>query len=281
MLTTNGPPIRQRMRDLDGGLRIRESYGDTPTGISRFDIHAGRGWQDFAWQDRESGQVWYMRDDKGQPTLAALGKSQWAGNGPAVPAERGCTDCHNKIGRATESDPIFEQIQAELLTQLVALHGPYKDRQKPVAPAPAPAPVPIKVVEGKPGRDGLDGKPGRDGRDGVDGKTPTDGELIALIRRVMEEKKDDLRGDDGKDGKSPTDADLLVLIRRVVDEKQDELKGDQPKIDLDELAKKLPPIYIGAKSPDGKVTMPFTPVYLGQGVYIHVEPPSLPVEKRR
>lgn len=131
MLTVNGPAIRQRITDLENGWRLRSSYGDTPSGIQRFDVHDGTGWRDFAWREKESNTVWYLWE-KGNAVLADLGRSQWAGKGPAVPAERGCIECHKSIQSATAADLEFKSTE---LTRLVSLNWP---RSKP---KPDPSPV--------------------------------------------------------------------------------------------------------------------------------------------
>lgn len=52
------------------------------------------------------------------------------------------------------------------------------------------------------------------GAKGDPGHTPTDEELLALIKPLIPEVKD---GKDGEDGKTPTESELLALIRPLVD----------------------------------------------------------------
>lgn len=52
------------------------------------------------------------------------------------------------------------------------------------------------------------------GAKGDPGHTPTDEELLALIKPLIPEVRD---GKDGEDGKTPTESELLALIRPLVD----------------------------------------------------------------
>lgn len=194
MTSVNGPPIRQRVRDLENGWRIRESYGDS---IRRFDVHTGDGWHDFAWWDLESKQIWNLKDAQGNVKLAALGKSEWAGKGPAVPAERGCVECHaGKISPATADDPEF---QAAVLMQLIALRGGDKRYSGGIS---KPTPTPVS----QPGPAGPAGRDGKDGRNGVDGKDADNDLIIRTINESMSktviawlnDHKSEFRGADGK-----------------------------------------------------------------------------------
>lgn len=222
MDNTNGPPIRQRIRDLENGWRIRESYGDTPNGIRRFDIHkgtaGGKGWQDAFYEDKETGQVWFLKDAKGNPTLAEVGISRWAGKGPAVPAERGCTECHKNIGKALASDPEFEKFQAELLTQLIAMSGDWGKK-------PTKLPTPVPAMQGPAGPQGPIGPPGPAGPAGQHANPAT---VITAIKEWLTENKELFAGPaggKGDKGDKPTRDELLVLIREVVKDSADDLKG--------------------------------------------------------
>ena len=205
MTTVNGPPIRQRIRDLENGWRLRESYG---VAMRRFDVHDGTGWRDFSWTDlaKTPPDVWHLLDANGEVKLAALGRSEWKSNGPAIPAERGCVECHKSISKANTSDPALEDAS---LMRLVSMHWP-KDKpnptSKPVASQPGERGPPGPQGEkGLAGRDGIDGKPGRDGVDGqrgADGAKPTRDELLALIREALADPAivAALKGTDGKPG---------------------------------------------------------------------------------
>ena len=227
MLSANGPPIRTRIRDLDGGLRIRESYGDTPSGINRADISVGKGWQDYAWLDKETGEEWHLWNaDRTQLRVAELGRSAWAGKGPTVPAERGCGECHKTITAAIASD---EQFRADLITQIVAIYGDWgRKKDKPV---PAPVPMPQRGETGPRGPEGPRGLQGESYK-----LTQADkNEITAAVRAGIIEwilaNADEFKGGAGK---SPTDLELLALIRKVVDEKKFDLtgpKGDSVKGD--------------------------------------------------
>lgn len=228
MANTNGPPIRQRITDLQNGWRLRSSYGDTPNGIQRFDIHDGKGWRDFAWRDKETDQVMHLWDGKpsdGKVTMAALGKSQWAGRGPAVPAERGCFDCHRGIATARADDPelaSLNEIEATLLMNLIALNPGTADWGK--RPTVQPAPV-------VPGPRGPEGPRGPAGPQGEPYKlTQADkNEITSAVRegiiQWIRANADEFKGADGAAGKAATEAELLALIRRVVDEKAEALTG--------------------------------------------------------
>jgi hypothetical protein len=227
MTSTNGPPIRQRVRNLENGWRIRESYGEL---VRRFDVHDGTGWRDFSWQDLESKTTWILKGDDGRARLATLGLSQWSGNGPAVPAERGCVQCHSgKITPAKIDDP---EVQGALLMHLVALDG-YRGKQ-------TPAPKPAQIIEGQRGPAGPTGPTGPAGPQGPPGKVD-DSEVSKLLSRIsrLEQLVSELeaqrakagptgpQGETGPGGKKPTEEELLALIESVVDERKKDLRGPQ------------------------------------------------------
>jgi len=313
MASVNGPPIRQRIDDIGGGIRLRSAYGEN---MRRYDVTLGTGWQDFAWEDLQTKKLWHLYDANGNVVAAQRGVSQWSGNGPVIPAERGCTECHPKITPALESDP---RLSDPNLVKFASLHGGYKNNpQQPIKTVPVPIPTTVGPQgpsgppgpRGEPGRDGADGLRGQDGRKGADGLPGRDVDMPAVITEIREwldQHKGELKGKDGKDADSTL---VTKTIRDWLDEHKDELKGspgekgvkgdpgvkgdkgekgdkgdvgpigpagNAPDIDdlIDKIIKKLPPIYIGAKTPDGKITMPATPVKLGQDVFIRVEPPAI------
>ena len=92
------------------------------------------------------------------------------------------------------------------------------------------------MIPGPPGRDGKDGKQGPPGPPGKDGISP-DPETIAQISAQF----------------------IQIDIEAIADALRDRQE----------------PIYIGAKDESGKITMPLTPVFPGDGVYIKVRPPAM------
>jgi hypothetical protein len=152
-------------------------------------VHDTKGWRDFAWEDKDTGTVMHLWDKSGQVTMAQLGRSEWAGKGPAVPAERGCSECHASIKNALATDPEF---QSQLLLTLIGLHGPYK-KDKP-APAPAPKPLPVPIVQG------TTGPQGPVGPQGIPGKDADHQVIIRAVKEWLDAHKDELRGKDGSAG---------------------------------------------------------------------------------
>ena len=214
MTSVNGPPIRMRIENLDNGWRLRSSYGEV---MRRHDIHDGTGWRDFAWEDLPEKTLWELYDSKGKVVLADRGKSQWSNNGPAVPAERGCTECHKSIGNALPSDPLFRD--AALLS-LVALHWPKGDKPKP---APVPVPMPERGPPGIPGAPGAPGAPGKDAdvKPLLDKIAALEARLAALegkpsgltlqdVQLLMLANMDKLKGKDGVNGE---DGKVNVIVK--------------------------------------------------------------------
>ena len=91
--------------------------------------------------------------------------------------------------------------------------------------------------------------------------------IIAFLDQWLESRKESLRGPTGLQG--------LQGIQGL----EGKPGGSGIAANVDEIAgavlKKLPPLYIGAKDANGKVTMQAVPVDLGDTIYIRVEPPAL------
>lgn len=114
-------------------------------------------------------------------------------------------------------------------------------------------------------------------------QSPPDSELskaiAALDARInaLEEREPipGPRGPPGQDGANGRNADneaILAALIAYVEANKDRFRG--PPGEPGTTAKQLP-IYIGAKDANGKITMPLTPLYPGDGAFIHVKPPSL------
>ena len=90
----------------------------------------------------------------------------------------------------------------------------------PGQPSPLPDPMPADPIAGPPG------PPGRDGRDGVDGRTPTEAELVALIRQSIDYDKlaevvvtkygDQLKGEKGDTGPAGESAPMDEIVAAVI-----------------------------------------------------------------
>lgn len=261
-----GPEITLQYATKNGEL-LRFADGRE---MSRRDVCDEEGWHDDAIRDNRTAMGREWPADKRPP----VGVSRWNGRGPIIPANDNCMRCHtvksadqSRINWATLGHVRLGPVEAALGIRC-------RHCQRP------PAIVQSHSVVGP------QGPRGEPGPQGAPGKDADPAAVVTAIKEWLTENADMFRGPSGKDGANglpgKPGSDGEAGPQGPKGDKGD--KGDasgEPDIEklAEEIAKKLPPLYIGAKQkqPDGtfKITMPFAPVQLGEGVYIYIEPPAV------
>ena len=177
---------------LSGRTMTRSTFGKT---MNRYDVLDKDGWHDWQWDDHRTRRTYQVRADGG---LAPVGRSQWHGNGPTIPASRDCADCHKKIDAEFRlTRPLEEFVSLVSHVSLCPLEIRYCKRRfvrdpclsgsmPPPVPTPDPTFTPDSVRVGPPGQNGPRGTPGPQGPPGAPGSQGPPG--VTRIRVLVGDK---------------------------------------------------------------------------------------------